>query len=176
MPERLLLAGYLFTNQYVVLVKGLLLTTSYAILHASSCTFESKSMNRSAHSLEFPILYVLALFFLLVLVGANHLLSSFLALVGFSLNMYVLILAQAYKHGSREAGIKYYYLSTISTGLIIYGMFLLYVFSQGGIFAQIDTALAVCGEDMNTTLLARVGFLFMFLGFMFKLSAVPGHL
>lgn len=131
---RLLLSGYLFTNSYTALLKLLVLVCSYVVLRAA----REYVVLEKRDTLEFSIIYALAVLFLLLLVSANHLMSAFLALVGFSLNMYVLILFNARQHVSREAGIKYYYLSTFSTGFILYGMFLIYAFAKSGMFAEID--------------------------------------
>jgi len=72
--------------------------------------------------MEFPILLQLFLFFLSILVSANDLMIVFIAIIGFSLNTYVLILSDSYQHNSREAAIKYYYLSALSSGLIAFGI------------------------------------------------------
>jgi NADH-quinone oxidoreductase subunit N len=78
--------------------------------------------------------------------------------------------------GAREAGIKYYYLSTFSSGLLLYGLFLLYTVAKQGQFDILATLFAT-----NNTLLVehsttmQFSIVFVLLGLFFKLSAVPGH-
>ncbi len=77
--------------------------------------------------MEYPILLLLTTDFLLLLVSSYNLMTLFLSLIGFSLNVYVLLLYDSFNHASREAGIKYFYLSTFSSGLIISGIFFAYL-------------------------------------------------
>ena len=77
--------------------------------------------------MEYPILILLITLFLLILISAYNLITVFLAIIGFSLNIYVLLLYDSFNHASREAGIKYFYLSTFSSGLIISGIFFAYL-------------------------------------------------
>ncbi len=77
--------------------------------------------------MEYSILILLTTVFLLILISAYNLITLFLAVIGFSLNIYVLLLYDSFNHSSREAGIKYYYLSTFSSGLLIGGIFLAYL-------------------------------------------------
>lgn len=169
---RFLLSGYMFTNGYTALMKLLVLGCSYVILVSA----RNYVVDRQRQVLEFAPIYALAVLFLLLLVSSNHLMSAFLSLVGFSLNTYVLILFNVRQHASREAGIKYYYLSTFSTGFIVYGMFLIYAFAKSGMFNEIDAAFSVCSASLFKMRIVHFGLLLIFVGFMFKLSAFPGHL
>ena len=76
--------------------------------------------------MEYPILYLLLSFFLIILISAYNLMTTFLAIIGFSLTIYVLLLYDSFNHSSREAGIKYFYLSAFSSGLLISGIFFAY--------------------------------------------------
>mgnify|MGYP001059370088 FL=1 len=113
--------------------------------------------------------------FMLLLIGANHVMSAFLSLVGFSLGLYVLILYDANKRPSREAGLKYYYLSTLSSGLILYGVLLVYVLTGTGNFDELFLVLNTKTSFQENTLL-RTALVLILIGFFFKLSAFPGHL
>ena len=63
--------------------------------------------------------------------------TIFLAIIGFSLNIYVLLLYDAVNQSSREAGIKYYFLSSFSTGLLIGGILIVFFFFQSTNFLYI---------------------------------------
>src|SRR5271156_4152118 len=89
------------------------------------------------HIMEYPILVGLASFFLLILLMSYNFITLFIAVVGFSLNIYVLLLYDAINQSSREAGIKYYFLSSFSTGLLIGGILLIFFFFQSTNFLYI---------------------------------------
>ncbi|MGZ8926648.1 MAG: proton-conducting transporter transmembrane domain-containing protein [Nitrososphaeraceae archaeon] len=77
--------------------------------------------------LEFTVLLTLAVFFLSILVSSNDLMVMFISIIGFSLNMYVLLMSDFDRRASLEAGIKYFYLSAFSSGLLISGIWLSYI-------------------------------------------------
>lgn len=97
--------------------------------------------------------------------------------MGFSLNLYVLILFDALSRLAREAGVKYYYLSTFSSGRLLYGIFTLYGaiqtanYSERGLRLSSDALLLI-----DSDALLNVGLRFFLVGIAFKLSAFPGHL
>lgn len=169
----LLLEGFVSTSAYVVATKLLTVLTGRFILVESN----KYIAEHSRHLLEFPLVMTTAVFFMLLLVGSNHLVSAFLSLVGFSLNLYVLVLFDAPAAVAREAGVKYFYLSTISSGLILYGIFLLYALLGTGNFYEIQQLLAInlltvsSGPD-----LLSLAVVFLLVGLFFKLAAFPGHL
>ena len=172
-PTDVLFGGYVSVSIYVALLKLITVLTGRFILVESGKYIAS----HSRHLLEFPLVLTTALLFMLLLVGSNHLISAFLALVGFSLNLYVLILFDAPAAVAREAGIKYFYLSTISSGLILYGIFLLYLLFGTGNFYEIQQLLSneVVSQAARTEILS-LAVAFLLIGLFFKLSSFPGHL
>ena len=67
----------------------------------------------------------------------------FIAIVGFSLNVYVLLLYDAFNQTSREAGVKYYYLSTFSSGLLLTGILISYILFHTTWFIYISAILGI---------------------------------
>ena len=119
----------------------------------------------------------LATLLILLIIGASHFVSAFIALVGFSLNLYVLIFSDAATAAVREGGVKYFYLSTLSSGIILYGIFLFYFISQTGQFFEISQLFSTDFElAMSSSILVKVAVVFILVGLFFKLSAFPGHL
>lgn len=166
-------SGYFLVNSYTTTFKLLTLLSGLFVLHNS----DDYIRHHERHLLEYPIVLSLALLLMLLLVSAGHLISAFLALVGFSLNIYVLILFDAPTAVSREAGIKYFYLSAFSSGLFIYGIFLLFLVTGTGHFYEIATLLTCATELQSTGLeLLQLSVVFILTGLFFKLSAFPGHL
>lgn len=164
-------SGYLAANLFITTLKTLLITTVMFILNNSVGYIK----NHKKDLLEYPLIVGLSLVFMLVLIGTHHLVSAFLCIVGFSLNLYVLILFDAPEAVAREAGIKYYYLSTFSSGLILYGTFLIFMTLKTLNFKIIDQILFSLPHTHNMNLI-NTGALLILLGLFFKLSAFPGHL
>jgi NADH-quinone oxidoreductase subunit N len=168
--ETTILAGHFFTSKGIIAFKLVVLLSGLFVLDSS----ERYIREHRRHLLEYSILLSLSILFLLLLVGANHLIAAFLAVVGFSLNLYVLVLSDLSSHPSREAGLKYYYLSTVSSGFIIYGVFLLYAMTGTAEFGKLGEVFSTATILHHNLLLVSVHLIL--LGFFFKLSAVPGHL
>lgn len=168
-----LFGGYSVMSPYVGFIKLMTIFTGRFILVESGRYLFSHKRSL----LEYPIVLSTAVLFMLFLVGSNHLVSAFLSLVGFSLNLYVLILIDASSAVAREAGVKYFYLSTISSGLILYGIFLLYIMLGTGRFYEMHQALSLIVTVSGTeSSLLQLAVSFILIGLFFKLSAFPGHL
>lgn len=147
--------------------------TSLFVLHSSGMYIRE----HSRHILEYPMVILIAVLLLLLLVSTNNLLMLFLVFAGFSLNLYILVVFDVPDAASREASLKYFYLSTLSTGFMLFGTLLLYVIfgdvSYNAIAMFTDTIAAV---DPRATSIISAGVVAIVIGFLFKLSAFPGHL
>lgn len=171
-PE-ILFNGYAHVNAYVYVFKILVAITGRSILLNSEKYIRDSNYNL----LEYPLVLSLALLFMLFLVGSSHLISAFISLVGFSLNLYVLVLFDAPHAMAREAGVKYFYLSAFSSGLMLYGAFLIFFTLGTGQFHEMNQAISTNSEILTlggSTL--HCGLAFLLVGIFFKLSAFPGHL
>lgn len=109
--------------------------------------------------------------------------AVFFAIAGFSLAMYLLVLFDSYTLPSREAGLKYFYLSAVSTGILLFGIFLVYHTVGSANYTQISLYLSELYFETSDLAVytssvryVTLGVVFIFFGFMFKLSAFPGHL
>jgi NADH:ubiquinone oxidoreductase subunit 2 (subunit N) len=126
--------GHSIVDFYTQVLKLVILATIYILLTAS-CSYITK---HPRHLMEYPILLLLTTMFLLLLVSSYNLMTLFLSIIGFSLNIYVLLLYDSFNHSSREAGIKYFYLSSFSSGLIISGIFFAYLIFHNISFISIS--------------------------------------
>lgn len=132
-----------------------------------------------SHLMEYPVLFLLLSFFLITLISAYNLMTLFLAIIGFSLTLYVFLLYDSFNHASREAGIKYFYLSAFSSGLIISGIFFAYLIFHNTNFLLITWQLHNWNWfDSLPSKIMLFHFMIYFLtfGFLFKLAAFPCHL
>jgi NADH:ubiquinone oxidoreductase subunit 2 (subunit N) len=164
---------HFIVNKYTTALKLLTTVSGLFVLHNS----EEYVRTHSRKLVEYPIMLALALLLMVLLISSGHIISAFIALIGFSLNVYVLILFDAPHTIGREAGVKYFYLSTFSSGLVLYGFVLLFILTGTGYFAEISVILSFASELVNTGKdLLTISISFILVGLLFKLSAFPGHL
>ena len=120
---------------------------------------------------EYPVLMVLSALGMMAMVSANGLIALYLGLELQSLALYVLAAMNRESVRSSEAGLKYFVLGALASGLILYGASLVYGFSGTTNFSGI--ALAVkAGANIGVI----TGIVFILAGLAFKISAVPFHM
>ncbi|MGP1358303.1 NADH-quinone oxidoreductase subunit N, partial [Roseicyclus sp.] len=129
----------------------------------------------SRHNLlrfEFPILVVLAVVGMMMMVSSGDLIALYLGLELQSLSLYVIASLRRDSVRSTEAGLKYFILGALSSGLLLFGASLVYGFAGTTQFAGIVAATAA--SEMSLGLL--FGLVFVLAGLAFKVSAAPFHM
>ncbi len=121
---------------------------------------------------EFPVLILLCTVGMMTMASATNLMSLYIGLELQSLSIYVMAAFNRDDLRSSEAGLKYFVLGALASGLLLYGVSLTYGFSGSMDFAQIRTAFT--GESPAAGLV--VGVVFIVAGLAFKISAVPFHM
>ncbi len=121
---------------------------------------------------EFPVLIVLATLGMMMMISANDLISLYMGIELQSLALYVLASFNRNSARSTEAGLKYFVLGALSSGMLLYGCSLIYGFTGTTNFEVLGTV--VTGGEMNIGLIFGVTFLIA--GLAFKVSAVPFHM
>jgi NADH-quinone oxidoreductase subunit N len=121
---------------------------------------------------EFPVLVVIATLGMMLMISANDLIAVYLGLELQSLSLYVVAAINRDSLKSTEAGLKYFVLGALSSGMLLYGMSLVYGFTGQTSFAGIAAAL----EGGEPSLGLVFGLVFVIAGFAFKVSAVPFHM
>ncbi len=121
---------------------------------------------------EFPVLILLCTVGMMTMASAANLMSLYIGLELQSLSIYVMAAFNRDDVRSSEAGLKYFVLGALASGLLLYGISLTYGFSGSMDFAQIRTAFT--GESPAAGLV--VGVVFIVAGLAFKISAVPFHM
>ncbi len=125
---------------------------------------------------EFPILIALAVLGMMMMVSAGDLIALYMGLELQSLSLYVLAAFRRDSVRSTEAGLKYFVLGALSSGILLYGASLVYGYTGSTNFADITTAI---GTDMNDGALGLgliFGMVFLCVGMAFKVSAAPFHM
>lgn len=120
---------------------------------------------------EFPILVALAVVGMMMMVSAGDLMALYMGLELQSLSLYVIAAFRRDSVRSTEAGLKYFVLGALSSGLLLYGASLIYGYAGTTSFTGIAEA---AGEEMPLGLL--IGLVFLITGLAFKVSAVPFHM
>ena len=121
---------------------------------------------------EFPLLVLLALVGMMLMISANDLMSLYMAVELQSLPLYVVAAMRTNSLRSSEAGLKYFLLGALSSGMLLYGASLVYGFAGTTSFSGI--AAAVSTDQLPTAFI--VGMVFMISGIAFKVSAAPFHM
>src|SRR5262249_3326285 len=121
---------------------------------------------------EFPVLLVFATLGMMMMLSANDLIALYVGLELQSLSLYVVAAFQRDSERSTEAGLKYFVLGALSSGMLLYGASMVYGFAGTTSFAGLAKAFA--GEGQVATGLI-VGLVFVIAGLAFKVSAVPFH-
>ena len=123
---------------------------------------------------EYPVLILLATLGMMMMVSAGDLIALYLGLELQSLALYVIAAFKRDDVRSSEAGLKYFVLGALSSGMLLYGASLLYGVTGSTGYAAIATAAAGDGMAGNLGLIA--GLVFVMVGLAFKISAVPFHM
>lgn len=121
---------------------------------------------------EFPILVVLATIGMMMMISASDLIGLYVGLELQSLALYVVAAFDRDNPRSTEAGLKYFVLGALSSGMLLYGSSLVYGFT--GTVSYVGIAEAVKGGHPGIGLI--IGLVFIAAGVAFKISAVPFHM
>ena len=161
----------IFNDGYVVdnmsnYIKTLSIFSTIIVLLISNDYIKSIGINKFEH----PILILSSVVGVMIMVSANDLIIFYMGLELQSLSLYVLAAIDKDSERSTEAGLKYFVLSALSTGLLLYGCSLLYGFTGSTNFELIAQTLTY--NDLGSTF----GIVFIIVGLAFKVSAVPFHM
>jgi NADH-quinone oxidoreductase subunit N len=121
---------------------------------------------------EFPVLVLLATTGMLMMISANDLIALYVGLELQSLSLYVVAAFDRRSARSSEAGLKYFVLGALSSGMLLYGASLIYGFTGSTLFTAIAAAVQPSGDNLGLIF----GLVFLMTGFAFKISAVPFHM
>jgi len=120
--------------------------------------------------IEYPVLILSSILGMMVMISSNDLIVFYMGLELQSLSLYVLASFNRENILSSESGVKYFILSALSSGLLLYGCSLIYGFSGTTNFNLISTT--IINEQYGLTF----GIVFIIVGLAFKISAVPFHM
>ncbi|MBA1340280.1 MAG: NADH-quinone oxidoreductase subunit N [Pelagibacterales bacterium] len=159
-------SGIFIKDPFSSFIKILILISSIFVLVSSQTFIKDNKIDK----FEYPIIILLSILGMFFMVSSNDLILFYLGLELQSLSLYILASIDRDNMRSSEAGIKYFVLSALSSGLLLYGCSLLYGFSG-------STNFNVIASELNSNNIGLVyAMVFVLVGLAFKISAVPFHM
>jgi len=163
-------SGLFVTDGFARFMKALILTGSALSILLAMRYNVRQHINR----FEFPVLLLFATTGMMAMVSANDLISLYVGLELQSLALYVVAAFKRDTVRSTEAGLKYFVLGALSSGMLLFGSSLIYGFTGTTNFDQLVTAVGQAGQAHSIGLV--IGIVFLSVGIAFKCSAVPFHM
>ena len=160
--------GAFVTDAFARFMKVLVLVGALITLLMSANFAKSENLDK----FEFPVLVLLATLGMMMMTSANDMLALYMGLELQSLALYVVAAIKRDSQKATEAGLKYFVLGALSSGMLLYGISLVYGFTGHIEFGQIATALAGGERQLGFV----IGLVFVLAGLAFKISAVPFHM
>ncbi|MFT4149570.1 MAG: NADH-quinone oxidoreductase subunit NuoN [Paracoccaceae bacterium] len=160
--------GLFLDDPFSRFAKVTILVSAAAVLAIGADYMVRQGMDR----FEFPILVSLSTIGMMMMVSSGDLIALYMGLELMSLALYVLAAFRRDSVKSTEAGLKYFVLGSMSSGLLLYGASLIYGFAGTTSFAGIISTLN--GDHIPLGVL--FGLVFMLAGLSFKVSAAPFHM
>ena len=159
--------GLVVDDGFARFAKVVILLSAAAVLVLAQDYMARKDLAR----FEYPILITLAVIGMMMMVSASNLMTLYMGLELQSLALYVVTSIQRDNLKSTEAGLKYFVLGALSSGLLLYGSSLVYGFAGTTDFAGIQMTL-IDGAPIGVL----IGMVFVLSGLAFKISAAPFHM
>jgi len=163
-----LFGGGFVVDDFSLVLKALFLVAGYVTVLVSS----NQIAEGDYHEGEYYLLLLASIFGMMTISSARDLITIFVAFEMLSIPTYMLAAWRKRAQTGIEAGMKYYLIGVFATGVMIYGMSLIYGGTGSTLLSEIG---AHIGGDFGQEPVAVVGILFTLVGFLFKVSAVPFH-
>ena len=164
--QTLLFSGSIIIDYLSSFMKIVTLIAAFLVLVISSNYLKTLKLFK----IEYPILILSSVLGMMVMISSNDLIVFYMGLELQSLALYVLATFNRDQLKSSEAGLKYFVLSALSSGLLLYGCSLIYGFTGSTNFNLI------AGQLNDDQYALTFGIVFILVGLAFKISAVPFHM
>ncbi|VAX00475.1 NADH-ubiquinone oxidoreductase chain N [hydrothermal vent metagenome] len=166
-------AVYAFNNTYVHdqmsdILKIVVLICTFAVFLYSKEYLRARNIFKG----EFFVLALFAVLGMMILISAHNLLTIYLGLELMSLSLYAMVALHRDSMVATESAMKYFILGAIASGMLLYGMSLLYGISGSLDLAEINASLS----NSDNKLIIAFTIVFLIVGVAFKLGAVPFHM
>ncbi len=164
-----------FSDSFVLDRMGSVLKV-FVLLMSYFAFFYSKEYLRARNLFkgEFYLLGLFAVLGMMVLISGHSFLTLYLGLELLSLSLYAMVALHRDSTAASEAAMKYFILASLASGILLYGISLLYGATGTLDLAELRSAIGAEGEGRNVVLM--LGLVFVVVGIAFKLGAVPFHM
>jgi NADH-quinone oxidoreductase subunit N len=162
--------GAFIVDDFARFMKLLVLGGAVLVMIMSFANLERQGLL----SFEYSVLFLLAVVGMMLMISAGDLIALYLGVELQSLSLYVVAALKRDQVRSSEAGLKYFVLGALSSGMLLYGASLIYGFTGSvdfGVIASVSQGDSAAGNIGLT-----VGLVFLLVGIAFKISAVPFHM
>lgn len=162
-------SGHFVSDSMSALLKAFILLSTYFVFFYSKIYLRTRDLFKG----EYFVLGLFAVLGMMVLVSAHSLLTVYLGLELLSLSLYAMVAMNRESSTAAEAAMKYFVLGALASGMLLYGMSMIY-----GATGSLDLAAIrehVAGLESRNLILV-LGLVFVIVGIAFKLGAVPFHM
>lgn len=160
--------GTLVHDYFTTIVKIFLLSAALCCIVASFTYLKRERLN----AYEYLILLLIATLGMMLIVSSYDLISMYLAIEMQSLSLYVLAAFKKNSAFSTEAGLKYFILGAFASGLLLFGISIIYGFAGTTNFEDLHMLFALDTENQRAI---QTGLIFISCAFLFKMAASPFH-
>jgi NADH-quinone oxidoreductase subunit N len=167
-PDQVAFAGAFVSDGFARFAKVLVLLSAAAVLVLA----DPWLTRRGIMKFEFPILILLSSVGMMVMVSAGDLIALYMGLELMSFSSYIIVAINRDSVRSTEAGLKYFVLGALASGMLLYGASLTYGYTGTTVFLGIATVVASEGVSLGLTF----GLVFISAALVFKISAAPFHM
>jgi len=165
--DRAMFGGAYAVDNFALVLKVLFILAAYVVVLLST----NYIAEGDYHEGEYYFLLLASTLGMTLMASARDLISIFIALELLSIPAYMLAAWRKRDPRSNEAGVKYFLMGVFASGIMLYGMSLLYGLTGSTLLTEIGAAIS--GAETMPVLV--LGVLFVLMGFAFKVSAVPFH-
>lgn len=157
-------------DDFAIFTKVLLIFSTALVL---ILTFNYLEDSENKIGFEYPIVIMLSLLGMLIMVSANDMLTLYMGLELQSLSLYILAAAKREDKKASEASIKYFILGALASGILLYGISLIYGYTGTTNFTKLSQ-IFIAGQTASNGVI--IGLVLVTVGLCFKISAAPFHM
>jgi len=125
---------------------------------------------------EFFFLILLSIVGVLILISSRNIISMYLGLELQSICLYILAAYRKHDIKSSESGVKYFIIGALSSGILLYGLSIIYGFTNSTDFYEISKSINLSLKNHENFLIINIGFILILCGLFFKIGVVPFHM
>ena len=163
--------GMMVYDRYSVFMKVLVLLGGISAIIMARHDLSNQPHGR----FEYIVLILLSILGMNIMISSNNMLTLYIGLELQSLALYILAAFNRNSLHSSEAGLKYFILGALSSGMLLFGISLIYGFTGTTSFPLIAEVVTL-GQSAMTPMALIIGLVFILVGLAFKISAVPFHM